>query len=75
MEKNYFSAEFIAYMNSKIDAVLTAVPKAKPKVFEEMQLTEAEGILFSAAREVGMFGRVLSQRGKGGGMYLEAVKA
>lgn len=36
MEKNYFSAEFITFMNSKIDAVLTAVPKAKIKVFGGM---------------------------------------
>ncbi len=69
-----FSREFIARMNSKIDAVLTQVPKAKVKVFEEMQLNQAEQILFDAAREVGMFSRVSSQRGKGGGMFVELIK-
>lgn len=69
-----FSAAFIAHMNAKIDAVLTQTPKAKAKVFEEMQLNQAEQILFDAAREVGMFSRVQSQRGKGGGMFIELVK-
>jgi hypothetical protein len=69
-----FSEKFVAHMNSKIDAVLTQTPKAKAKVFEEMQLNHAEQILFDAAREVGMFSRVQSQRGKGGGMFIELVK-
>lgn len=66
----YFSPSFIAYMNLKIDLVLTATPKAKVKVFEEMQLTQPEQILFDAAREIGMFNRISSQRGKGGGMFI-----
>ena len=73
MEK-YFSQEFVSYMNAKIDAVLNATPKAKVKVYEEMKLNQAEQILFDAAREVGMFSRVQSQRGKGGGMFIELVK-
>lgn len=69
MEK-YFSVEFVSFMNSKIDAVLNATPKAKVRVFEEMQLTAEEQILFDAAREIGMFSRVKSLRGKKGGMFI-----
>ncbi len=69
-----FSAEFVNHMNSKIDSVLNQTPKAKAKVYEEMQLNPAEQILFDAAREVGMFSRVQSQRGKNGGMFIELVK-
>lgn len=65
-----FSKEFVNHMNFLIDSVLNQTPKAKAKVFEEMQLNHAEQILFDAAREVGMFSRVQSQRGKNGGMYI-----
>ncbi len=70
MEQAYFSEAFVNYMNSKIDAVLTTAPKAKAKVFEEMQLNPAEQVLFDAAREIGMFARVKSRIGKGGGMFV-----
>ncbi len=65
-----FSKEFVVHINSKIDAVLTATPKAKALVYAEMKLNQAEQILFDAAREVGMFSRISSQRGKGGGMFI-----
>lgn len=67
---DYFSPGFIQYLNLKINAVLTATPKAKAIVYAEMELTVHEAVMFDAMREIGMFNRISSQRGKGGGMFI-----
>jgi len=67
----YFNSEFHARMSRLVNEFITPKPRPSADLFRDMNLSPSDALVFQFMITLGLFPRIKTKRGRGGGMYLE----